>query len=111
MPQPIEVAPRELKQRIDNGEKIHLLDCREPFEYQQARIEGAELIPMRAIPASLQEIKIKSEEMPVVVYCHHGMRSLQVANWLREHGVDNCSSLAGGIDLWSSEIDPKVPRY
>ena len=110
MMESLEIAPRELKQRLDKGEKIYLLDCREPYEFQQARIEGGELIPMRAIPANLQHIEAKADEGAVIVYCHHGMRSLQVANWLREQGVES-KSLAGGIDQWSCEIDPTVPRY
>jgi rhodanese-related sulfurtransferase len=96
---------------LDAGEKIYLLDCREPFEYQQARIEGSDLIPMRTVPANLQKIEAKADEGVVVVYCHHGMRSLQVTHWLREQGVENCSSLSGGIDLWSLDVDRGVPRY
>ena len=110
MTESLEITPRELKQRLDNAEKIYLLDCREPYEYQLARIEGAELVPMRTVPANLQHIEAKADEGAVVVFCHHGMRSLQVANWLREQGVES-KSLAGGIDRWSCEIDPGVPRY
>lgn len=76
---------------------------------QQAAIAGAEVIPMRTIPNSLAALE--DEEKPIVVFCHHGMRSLQVVGWLKEHGVDNCLSMAGGIDRWSLEIDPKVARY
>jgi len=86
-----------------------LIDVREPFEVQQAAIAGAELIPMRDVPKSLGALE--DEENPIIVFCHHGMRSLQVVGWLREQGVDNCLSMAGGIDRWSLEIDPKVPRY
>ncbi len=111
MSEPIEITPQELKTRLDAGERIFLLDCREPFEFQQARIQGGELIPMRSVPASLQKIEGESDQGAVVVYCHHGMRSLQVANWLREQGMANCQSLAGGIDLWSCQIDSAVPRY
>jgi len=106
----LEITPRGLKQRLDAGEKIHLVDCREPYEYQLAHIDGCELIPMRSVPANLPHLKGKAEESPVVVYCHHGMRSLQVVNWLREQGVA-CQSMSGGIDQWSSEIDPAIPRY
>jgi rhodanese-related sulfurtransferase len=65
----------------------------------------------------LPELDERAEELeafrgrPVVVYCHHGVRSLQVVNWLREQGVEACQSMAGGIDRWSLEIDPSVPRY
>jgi adenylyltransferase/sulfurtransferase len=104
----LEITAADLKKRLDAGEKILLVDVREPWEYQQCRIEGAVLIPMGTIPANLQ--KLDTDE-PVVCYCHHGMRSMDVTNWLRQQGVSTAKSLAGGIDRWSMEIDPKVPRY
>lgn len=111
MAESMEITPLELRKRLDQGDKIFLLDCREPFEFQQARIEGSELMPMRTVPANLQHIEGKAEEGDVVVLCHHGVRSLQVVNWLREQGVEGCRSMAGGIDRWSCEVDPTVPRY
>ena len=109
--QPLEITPAELKQRLDAGEKLALIDVREPSEFQQARIESTELIPMRTVPAQLQKIEGYSDEGDIVVFCHHGVRSLQVADWLRQNGVPNARSMAGGIDRWSIEIDPRVPRY
>ncbi len=106
---PFEITPREVKQRLDRGEKLRLVDVREPGEFQVARIEGSELIPMRTIPQRLDSFL--QEEAPVVFLCHHGMRSLQVVSWLREQGVEGGSSMQGGIDRWSLEIDPSVPRY
>ncbi len=106
---PIEMTPGEVRRQIDSGKAPRLVDVREPFEFEQARIDGAELIPMRSIPESLP--LLEKEENPIVVFCHHGMRSLQVVGWLREQGGGNCTSMAGGIDRWSQEIDPKVPRY
>jgi rhodanese-related sulfurtransferase len=88
---------------------MRLLDVREPFEHQQARIEGAELIPMRNVPQALESLR--GGAGPLVVFCHHGMRSLQVVEWLRRQGVQDCASMRGGIDRWSQEIDPAVPRY
>lgn len=108
---PIEVTPTDVKQRLDAGERMFLIDVREPYEALQANIAGSELIPMRTVPANLQQIEGMSDNGPIIVFCHHGMRSLQVANWLREHGVENCQSMAGGIDRWSCEVDAKVPRY
>jgi rhodanese-related sulfurtransferase len=105
----MEITPQEVQRRLSEGEKLRLIDVREPFEFQQARIEGAELIPMRTIPKALA--LFEEEENPIVVVCHHGMRSLQVVGWLREQGVGNCTSMAGGIDRWSLEVDPDVPRY
>jgi rhodanese-related sulfurtransferase len=108
---PYEISPQEVKQRVDAGEKIKLIDVREPGEFQQARIEGAELIPMRTVPAGLPRLEAQADEALLVVFCHHGVRSLNVVNWLREQGLSACQSMAGGIDRWSAEIDPSVPRY
>ncbi len=105
----LEINPQDVKRRIDAGEKLRLIDVREPHELRQAGIPGADLIPMREVPNALPELQ--GEEKPIVVFCHHGMRSLQVVAWLREHGVEDCLSMAGGIDRWSLEIDASVPRY
>ncbi len=106
---PLELTPLELQERIIRGDRVRLVDVREPWEFQAARIEGAELIPMADIPANLP--RLDGEEAPLVVYCHHGVRSMNVAVWLRRQGVDHAQSLQGGIDRWSREIDPAVPRY
>ena len=108
---PMEVQPSEVKRRLDAGEKLHLIDVREPHEFAQARIEGAELIPMRTVPAALQSLDARADEAPLIVYCHHGVRSLNVVNWLREQGIEACQSMTGGIDAWSLTVDPAVPRY
>jgi rhodanese-related sulfurtransferase len=105
----LEITPGEVKKRLNSGEKLRLIDVREPFEFQQAHIEGSELIPMRGVPQALPSLE--AEEAPLIVFCHHGMRSLQVVSWLREQGVEHCSSMTGGIDRWSLEIDSTVPRY
>jgi rhodanese-related sulfurtransferase len=104
----LEITPSELKQTLDRGEKVLLIDVREPWEYNLCNIGGSKLIPMGSIPANLQAL---DSEEPVVCYCHHGMRSLDVTVWLRTQGVENVRSLAGGIDRWSLEVDTKVPRY
>ncbi len=108
---PFEITPREVKEKLDAGERIVLIDIREPFEHQIARIEGAQLIPMGNVPQRLQSIEKTSDEATVIVYCHHGIRSLSVVSWLREQGVTACQSMTGGIDRWSSDVDPDVPRY
>ena len=108
---PLETSAIEVKRRLDAGERMFLIDVREPGEFQLARITGAELIPMRTVPSALQELEAKADEGTLVVYCHHGVRSLQVANWLREQGVAPCQSMLGGIDQWSLTVDPSVPRY
>ena len=104
----LEITPAELKKKLDAGERLLLIDVREPWEHQTCRIEGARLIPMRTIPANLQSLDV---EEPVICYCHHGMRSLDVAVWLKKQGVESARSLSGGIEKWSAEIDPRVPRY
>jgi rhodanese-related sulfurtransferase len=104
----LEIMPAELRRRIENGEKLLLVDVREPREYEICRIDGAQLIPMGSVPANLQALDVDED---VVCYCHHGKRSLDVAVWLRGQGVERARSLAGGIDRWSLEVDPSVPRY
>lgn len=108
---PLEITPQDVQSRIDAGEPLVLIDVREPNEFALTRIEGATLIPMRSIPASLQELEAKADENTLIVFCHHGVRSLNVVNWLRNQGVTACQSMAGGIDAWSAVVDPSVPRY
>jgi rhodanese-related sulfurtransferase len=107
----LEIHPSELKSKLDQQQAVVLIDCREEVEFGICRIEGAELIPMNSTPQHLSRIDDKADDNLVVVYCHHGMRSLSVVNWLRGQGVENVVSLNGGIDRWSMEIDPQVPRY
>jgi rhodanese-related sulfurtransferase len=104
----LEILPSEVKQKLDRGQKLLLVDVREPHEYAICHIEGAVLIPMGTIPANLQKLDTDED---VICFCHHGMRSMDVANWLRAQGVKSAKSMAGGIDRWSLEIDPRVPRY
>ncbi len=107
----LEISAREVKQLLDAGKPVHLVDVREPSEFAICKIDGAALIPMRTVPSELQGLQVKADYAPVIVFCHHGVRSLNVVNWLREQGVENCASMAGGIDAWSAVIDPSVPRY
>jgi rhodanese-related sulfurtransferase len=108
---PIEASPQDIQRRIDAGESLLLIDVREPEEFAITRIDGATLIPMREIPAALQQLEAKADAATLIVFCHHGVRSLNVAHWLREQGVLACQSMAGGIDAWSALVDPAVPRY
>jgi rhodanese-related sulfurtransferase len=105
----MEIDPGTVKQRLDAGEKLRLIDVREPQEFATANIEGGELIPMRTIPGALE--KLRAIDVPLIVFCHHGVRSLNAVSWLRDQGIENCQSMAGGIDAWSLTIDPNVPRY
>lgn len=104
----LEISVSDLQQKRKSGEPFLLVDVREQWEYDTCRIEGARLIPMRSISANLQQLDVDQD---VICYCHHGQRSLDVAAWLRAQGVETARSLAGGIDRWSIEIDPGVPRY
>jgi rhodanese-related sulfurtransferase len=104
----IEITPREVKALLERGEKFFLVDVREKWEYDTSRIESATLIPLREIPSNLARIEEAGE---VVLLCHHGMRSLDAAAWLRSQGVATARSMAGGIDRWAVEVDPAVPRY
>lgn len=85
-----------------------LLDVREHVEYHTARVEGSLLIPMREIPSRIQEL---DPDAHIVTLCHSGVRSLNVAAWLRNQGFERVQSMRGGIDAWSRTIDPAVPRY
>ncbi len=107
----LEITPAEVQRRRTSGEKLRFIDVREPAEFQLARIQGADLIPMGTVQAALQRLEAWADEEPLIVYCHHGVRSLQVTHWLREQGLEACQSMSGGIDRWSLEIDPGVPRY
>lgn len=84
-----------------------LLDVRTPEEHATARIEGATLIPLNELPGRLDELP---KDAPLVVMCHHGMRSAHAVRHLREAGFD-ALNLTGGIDAWSRQVDPKVPLY
>lgn len=108
---PLELSPQDVKRRLDSGEKLHLIDVREPHEFAQAKIEGATLIPMRSVPGELQDLETRADQGALIVYCHHGVRSLNVVHWLREQGIEACQSMAGGIDAWSLTVDSTVPRY
>jgi rhodanese-related sulfurtransferase len=89
-------------------EKPVLLDVREPWEWQIARLEGAQHIPMREVPARLGELDPGRE---VVAICHHGGRSQQLAAFLENNGFAKVHNLVGGVDAWSRTVDPAVPLY
>lgn len=108
---PFEITPEAVRERLDAGEPLHLIDVREPQEHSIARIAGSELIPLRTIPAALGKMQADAKQATLIVFCHHGVRSLNAVHWLREQGVEACQSMAGGIDAWSLTVDPSVPRY
>lgn len=106
---PLEISPKDLNNVLARGEPLLLVDCREPWENEHVRLEGSLLIPMNDTPDRLEELR--SSPGRLVIYCHHGIRSMQVAHWLRSQGFEEAQSLAGGIDSWSLQIDPELPRY
>jgi adenylyltransferase/sulfurtransferase len=105
---PFEITVRDLSDRLEAGEEMCILDVREPHEVEICRLEGSEVIPMREIPQRFGEL---DSEALTVVHCHHGGRSAQVVQYLRQQGFTRVTNLGGGIDAWSLEIDPTVPRY
>jgi rhodanese-related sulfurtransferase len=84
---------------------------RQPEECALAHLERAEYIPMSSVPAALARLQALAVSTDILVLCHHGIRSLQVVLWLRQCGLNNCYSVAGGIDRWSREVDPAIPKY
>jgi adenylyltransferase/sulfurtransferase len=106
-----QMSVKELKQRLDQGDDLFILDVREPFEYQIARIEGrvgGHLIPLGDLPKRMNELDTARE---IVVQCKSGGRSQRAAEFLAKNGFAKLHNLAGGITAWSNEIDPKVPKY
>ncbi len=103
-----EISVQELQRRLQAKEPVTLIDVREPAEYEIARIDGATLIPLGELPKRLREIDRTKE---IVLHCHSGMRSAHAVQLLQQAGFENAFNLAGGIDAWSEEIDPRVPRY
>jgi len=105
----IEISAKEYAALRGTENAPLLLDCREPMEFEMARLEDSVLMPMGDIPSRAhQEL---DPDQHIVVLCHHGQRSLHVALWLRQQGFESAQSLAGGIEEWSRSIDPAVPRY
>lgn len=107
---PIETGIHEVQGKLKQGDDFLLLDCREAEEHAIANLPEATLLPMSEIQQRLAELE-PHRERHIIVHCHHGGRSLQVANWLRHQGYEQVQSMAGGIDAWSVEIDTSLTRY
>lgn len=106
-----EITPSELAAILAGSEREHvvLLDVREPAEHAVARLEGSILMPMGDVPGRAnQEL---DPDARIIAICHHGVRSMNVAVWLRNQGFENTQSLRGGIDAWSALVDPTIARY
>ena len=106
----IEISPRDLAMHIENGQTVRLIDVRQPWEAKLSQLANSLLIPLNELPVRAPEIPTDPATL-TVVYCHHGVRSLSATEYLRRLGHANVLSLAGGIDAWSCEVDPALPRY
>jgi adenylyltransferase/sulfurtransferase len=108
-----EVTPREVRRMLSEGKPFILLDCRRLDEHQVARINGSTLMPLDTIEKRAGELEDDSgsKSTPIIVHCHHGVRSLKATAALRAMGFTDVKSMAGGIDLWAVDVDPGVLRY
>ena len=102
------ITVQEMKEKLDRGEKIVLIDVREPWEYNICKIPGAQLIPLGTLATEYKKLDPNAE---FVLHCHMGMRSMDATQFLLQQGFKNAKNLAGGINAWSLQIDPSVPRY
>jgi molybdopterin/thiamine biosynthesis adenylyltransferase/rhodanese-related sulfurtransferase len=103
-----QVTAKQLKEQLDNGQKVTLLDVRSPEEWQITHLEGAKHIPLDDLPTRMNELDTADD---MVVYCHHGMRSARAIGFLKKMGFEKLKNLAGGIDAWSVNVDQDTPRY
>lgn len=109
-PASIEIEPLAVAALQESGTAFRLIDCREPDEWDTTKIDGAELLPLGDIPNRYQGVLPDPEE-PVVIHCHHGVRSAKATHFLRQKGYRKVWSMARGIEGWSLEVDESVPRY
>ena len=105
-----EITVDELGRRLEAGEKPLLVDVRQAWEHDLARLPDSQLVPLPELAARTAEVRPRPGQL-VVCYCHHGVRSLRAADLLLQAGLREVVSLAGGIDAWSLQVDPSVPRY
>jgi rhodanese-related sulfurtransferase len=103
-----EISPADAAALLKE-DKARFIDVREPWEFATARIEGSIPMPMGDVPARAHQELDPDERL--VILCHHGIRSMNVAAWLRGQGFEQAQSLRGGISAWSAEVDPAVKQY
>ena len=103
-----EISPKDLKALLDRNEAPLLLDVRQDWETQLCRLPNAVHIPIEELELRVEELNAQDE---IVVYCHKGVRSAAVAEYLRSQGFRDVRNLSGGLDLWASTIDPSMRRY
>lgn len=108
---PVEISVNDAHELLQAGDDaVRLIDCREEDEWDICHIGGAELMPLTRFGEEATT-KLQDKTQRLIIYCHHGMRSLRAAGWLRQTGFDNVQSMAGGIAAWSDYVDPEMPRY
>jgi rhodanese-related sulfurtransferase len=105
-----EMSVRQLQDKLTAGEPVYLIDVRQAWEHEFAALPDSCLIPLDQLLLRVAEVR-PPEGTPIIVYCHHGIRSRTGAAVLERHGWSEVYSLAGGIDAWSLRVDPGVPRY
>ena len=104
----MQVEPVTLQERLARGDKMTLVDVRQGWEHNICQISGSKLIPLDELPRRLDELPA---DQPLVMVCHHGMRSFHATLWLRQNGFPRAINLAGGIDAWAQKIDETLARY
>lgn len=104
----VEISASALATRLTQGDAVVLLDVREPWEFDVASVPNSTLVPLSSLPSAINRLDPDAE---YVVICHHGARSDMAANWMRSQGYPTVRNLVGGIEAWSLEVDPTVPRY
>lgn len=109
---PLEIGPTDVSYLMERpGERcFRLIDCREDDEWEICKLPGAQLVPLSRFGEMAPQVFANTQEH-VIIYCHHGMRSLRAAQFLRQHGFANAQSMRGGIDAWADLVDPAMPRY
>ena len=106
----LQISPTELAEQLRAENPPHLLDVRQPDEHAFVALPNSTLIPLGELSFRVEEIEDWKDE-EIVVYCHHGIRSLNAIGQLKHFGFTKLRNLAGGIDRWTSDVDPKLPRY
>lgn len=111
MPLPLEISVEDTAALLaSDAGGFRLIDCREEDEWQICHIRGAELMTLTRFGEE-STAKLRDKNQRIIIYCHHGMRSLRAASWLRQTGFDHVQSMAGGVAAWSDYVDPEMPRY
>lgn len=105
---PLQLDASRLQEIIQSNQSVTIVDVREPWEVAICAIPGSINVPLSTLPQNLARLP---DQGPLVVLCHHGMRSMQAVAWLRENGFENASNLQGGIDAWARQVDTSMATY